>query len=103
MSRASGLPYNVTSYIEVTDSQINVVTKEGPADSDLQRIYEFSHDFRLLRVAFGDSYWPQHRLLRLQGKIDHLEEDCPERLPVSILSWTPETGWSKLGVSYPRH
>ncbi len=72
------------------------VVREGSPQSDIQWVYELTHDFELLRAIPGDTYWPQHRLLRLEGKIDHSEEDCPERTPQPIRSWTPDGGWEEM-------
>lgn len=93
VNSASGLPYNEVRRIEVTDHIISVVVLEGKPGSGVHWVFEFSHDFELLRAEPGDSYWPEHRLLRLQGKIDHSEDDCPERGLRSVRSWTRASGW----------
>ena len=96
VNRASGLPYNQALKIQTTEQGLAVMVLEGVPHSGVQWVYEFSLDFELLRVTPGDSYWPQHRLLRLQGKIDHSEEVCPERVAPPILSWTPDGGWVEM-------
>jgi hypothetical protein len=96
VNAASGLPYNRTASIHLTDGVIRVSTSEQTSASDAQWVYDFTRDFRLVSVTPGDSYWEQHRLLRMQGLIDHDEESCPERSRSSIRSWTPEGGWQVL-------
>ena len=93
VNRASGLPYNQVGRIEVGAEQVRVGVLEEGLNSDVQWIYDFTPDFELIGVTPGDTYWPRHRLLRLEGRIDHLEDDCPERVAPPILSWTPDGGW----------
>jgi hypothetical protein len=103
VNAASGLPYNQTTSIDVSESGISVMVREGPSPTDLQWIYDLSAELELLRATPGDSYWPQHRLLEVEGKLDHSVEDCPERESVDLLVWTPEDGWrsvpTKTGVT----
>lgn len=96
VNRANGLPYNHTASVEVTDQGVNVTVREGEASSDVVWVYQFSHGLELDRVTPGDTYWPAHRLLELEGKIDHTVEACPERVAPPILSWTPEGGWGQV-------
>jgi hypothetical protein len=95
---ASGLPYNETTSIDVSSSGVVVRVREGPIGTDLQWLYEFSPDLELLRATPGDSYWPRHRLLEMEGRIAHSEEDCPQRESVEVLMWTPEAGWNSVGT-----
>lgn len=91
---ASGLPYNETVDIQVTSAGIRVIVREGHHGSDIAWVYDFSTDFELRQVTPGDSYWPAHRILELEGKIDHSAESCPQRLAPPVRSWTPEGGWT---------
>ncbi len=50
---------------------------ERGVSSAVHWIYEFSRDLELRRVIPGDSCWSVHRVLTLQDKIDHTEENCP--------------------------
>ncbi|GMR14386.1 MAG: hypothetical protein BMS9Abin29_2639 [Gemmatimonadota bacterium] len=99
VNRASGLPYNRTAAIDVGGGQIHITVREGLPSSDVAWIYHFSMDFDFLAVTPGDSYWPTHRLLELDGKLNHGEASCPWRSPPPIRSWTPDGGWTALTVS----
>lgn len=98
VNSASGLPYNRTARVEATGTGVRAIVIEGEPNSGVHRIYEFSHDLELIRVTPGDTYWPAHRLLRLQGKIDHTEEECSERLGIPIRRWTSAAGWVEVGA-----
>jgi len=91
---ASGLPYNQTTHIDMSIAGASVTVQEGPIGTDFRWVYDFSPDFELLRATPGDSYWPLHQLLEMEGKLDHSAEDCPERESVEVLVWTPEGGWN---------
>ena len=96
VNRASGLSYNETVGVDPGDSQIRIVVMEGPHSTDVVWVYHFTTDFDLIRVTPGDSYWPTHDLLELEGRLDHSAEDCPWRVAPPILSWTPDGGWTEL-------
>jgi hypothetical protein len=96
---ASGLPYNETADIRVTSAGISVSVREGPPASDIAWVYDFSTEFELRQVTPSDSYWPAHRMLELEGKIDHSAESCPQRTPPPVRSWTPERGWTDVVAS----
>jgi hypothetical protein len=99
VNRASGLPYNRTAGIEVTDDGVRVIVIEGAEGSNVQWIYDFSPELELVRVTPGDSYWPTHRLLRLEGRIDHSEEECSERSGTTVRRWTRAEGWVDVAVA----
>ena len=99
VNRASGLPYNETTGVDLGASQIRITVLEGTHLSDVAWVYQFTTDFDLIRVTPGDSYWPVHDLLELEGKLDHGAEDCPWRVAPPILSWTPDGGWIELTAS----
>ena len=96
VSRASGLAYNETVGIDPGTSQIRITVMEGPPSSDVVSVYLFTTAFDLIRVTPGDSFWPTHDLLELEGKLDHSAEACPWRVAPPILSWTPDGGWTEL-------
>ncbi|GMR11869.1 MAG: hypothetical protein BMS9Abin29_0054 [Gemmatimonadota bacterium] len=91
---ASGLPYNETVDIQATSAGISVSVREGPPGSDIAWVYDFSTEFEFRQVTPSDSYWPAHRILELEGKIDHSAESCPQRLSPSVRSWVPDGGWT---------
>lgn len=99
VNRASGLPYNRTASVEAEAKGVQTIVVEGEVGSGVHWIYEFSRDLELRRVTPGDSYWPAHRLLRLEGKIDHAEEDCPERFGAPVRRWTRATGWVEVNAT----
>jgi len=77
VNRASGLAYNQTVGVDPGASQIRVTVREGPTSSDVVWVYHFSPEFDLTRVTPGDSFWPTHDLLEMEGKLDHDAADCP--------------------------
>lgn len=98
VNRASGRSYNETVGIDVGASEIRITVMEGPLFSDVVWVYHFTADFELIRATPGDSFWPTHELLELEGKLDHSAQACPWRVPPPILSWTPAEGWTELRV-----
>lgn len=99
VNRASGLSYNETIGVDPGDSQFQIVVREGARPSNIVWVYHFTMDFELVRIVPGDSYWPAHDLLELEGKLDHGREDCPWLAPPAILSWTLDGGWTELTAS----
>jgi hypothetical protein len=99
VNRTSGLPYNQTTRIDFWAGQIDVTVKEGPPSSDIAWIYHFSRDFDLLGRTPGDSYWPTHRLLELEGKLDHDAASCPWNAAPMVRSWTAAGRWTDLEVA----
>ena len=96
MNVATGLPYNATVGVDAGDRQIRVTVREGDRWSDIVWVYHFSTDFDLLRVTPGDSYWPAHRLLELERKLDHTAESCPGRVAPPVMLWSTEEGWTEV-------
>ena len=96
VNMATGLPYNETVGVDASERQIRVTVREGDRWSDIVLVYHFSTDFDLLRVTPGDSYWPAHRLLELERKLDHTAESCPGRVAPPVMSWSTEEGWTEL-------
>ena len=96
LNRVTGSRFN-RAIVELTADRIVARTIEMPG-SDLHGavdvLYEFTHALDLISANFSNHYREQHRVLALEGKLDHSFEQCPDRDgPREILEWTPRSGW----------
>ena len=83
------------------DGTILVTTSEtGSERSEVNAMYEFDRDMRLLSARYSDRYWDEHRRLELEGRLTHTRDTCPERDgPPAIHVWS-QAGWQR--VASPR-
>lgn len=83
--------------IATHDGTILVTTSEtGSEYSEVNAMYEFDRDLRLVRARYSDRYWDEHRRLELEGRLAHPREACLERDgPAAIHVWN-NAGWQRI-------
>jgi hypothetical protein len=51
-------------------------------------------DFSVQSFAYVPGHWRAHKELEIQGRLDHSEENCPDRRASNTFrEWTPADGW----------
>lgn len=85
--------------VTTVDGSIVVTTSETGADrSEVNAIYEFDRDLRLVKARYSDRYWDEHRRLELDGLIEHARDRCPDRDgPRAIHVWAGG-GWQRIAA-----
>lgn len=96
VNRASGSRFNRVK-LEAAGDRVLARTIEMGADEDglaADVVYEFTSSLDLITAAYSARYWDEHRVLEIQGKLDHSGDQCPDRDgPRELQVWEPETGW----------
>lgn len=79
--------------VAVRDGTILVTTSET---GEVNAMYEFDGDWRLVGARYSDRYWDEHRRLELEGRLGHTREACPERDgPAAIHVWSAGS-WQRI-------
>jgi hypothetical protein len=104
VNRASASPFNRVVLEPKADGfvarTIEIPSGEPGRVADI--IYGFSRSLHLVRAAYSDRYWEEHRALEAQGKIGHSREQCPDRNgPREVRVWEPSAGWTTAGPPRP--
>ncbi|HSD65674.1 MAG TPA: hypothetical protein VLF95_03180, partial [Vicinamibacteria bacterium] len=89
-------PYNYVVGINADEAGVEVRTFETrpPFALNVEAIARFSPDFALQHVGWSSAWSAVHRDLERAGKLDHSEDECPERgQRPHVREWTPEAGW----------
>jgi hypothetical protein len=59
-------------------------------------------DFAVASFTYTPNHWRAHRELEIQGRLDHSEENCPDRLVSNTFrEWTPSEGWHDREIRVP--
>jgi len=98
--------YNRVGLIVPSEDGVRVHTDEAiDAESKIRAIgiFEFSRDFRLVRLSYSDGYRELHRKLEREGKIKHPWERCPDRYgPQVVRTWDRGRGWGEIRPQTPQ-
>ena len=74
-------------------SGANLVVEMNVDDIDTAHVV-VQPDFSVLSFNYSPSHWRAHRELEAQGRFDHTEENCPDRLVTNVFrQWTAAEGW----------
>jgi hypothetical protein len=96
LNRVTASRFNRGRVSTLNDRILLTTSETGTEYSEVNAIYEFDRDLRLLTARYSDRYWDEHRRLELEGRISHTREACPDRDgPAAIHVWSG-TEWTRI-------
>ncbi len=100
VNRVTASRFNRAQVAALGEGILVTTSETGAERSQVNALYEFDRDLRLVRARYSDRYWDEHRRLELEGRLAHARETCPERDgPAAIHVWS-QTGWQRVSAPH---
>lgn len=96
VNRVTASRFNRAQVAALGDLILVTTSETGPDRGEVNALYEFDREMRLVRARYSDRYWDEHRRLELEGRLTHSRATCPEREgPATIHVWSSGR-WQRL-------
>ena len=84
-------PHTIVRNLGLSGTDLQVMTRVGSVQT---AIVTLKPDLSVASFNLTPSNWRLHKELESQGRLDHTEENCPDRrVSNTFREWTPASGW----------